>query len=274
MPPDYVFARAWHAWCLRASIRVYKTRIRDPVAFPSSAGISNRAHGDRHRRNPLIRRERAKVHSVTKNTRERRIHGGGIFGFYIASINAREWNRAYKLSPVEILFLALCCPLRTDAFIRSACPKWCVGVICLELNAFAKTVDLSVNWSVEMTFVASHDPNIAYFWKRDSWYDKVEIIIYICGSRCGIKGKNKGCTRGNEIDAKERVINKWQYAIIRKEKTTLKIIFTHYLYYITLSVLYYIRGKFYERCCTVQISLIIVMRLAILVVIPSDQLRF
>lgn len=35
-------------------------------------------------------RERAKVHSVTKNTRERRIHGGGIFGFYIASINARE----------------------------------------------------------------------------------------------------------------------------------------------------------------------------------------
>jgi len=87
----------------------------------------------------------------------------------------RERNRAQiNFHPWKFYFQPFVLPW-TDVFIRMMLVmRWS---LFWELNAFAKTVNLSVNWSVEITFVTSHDRNIVYFLKRDSWCDKEEIIF-------------------------------------------------------------------------------------------------
>lgn len=150
--------------------------------------------------------ERAKVRfcDVWREIRvSEKYHGGSeIFGvFMLRQSAARERNRADKLSPVKISFSASCCP-ETDVFVRGAWCSRCANCLLWELNAFAKIVDLNVNWFVEITFVTSHDPNTAYFWKRDSWYNKEAIIMYLWIS-LRHKKKKKEWTRWNEIDAKD-----------------------------------------------------------------------
>lgn len=138
-----------------------------------------------------------------RNLSERKIHGGvEIFGVFMSRQSApKERNRADKFWWKFYFrsFVVLNWYFHPGRAMFWTCLLW-------ELIAFAKTVNLSVNWSIEITlrtFVMNHDPNIAYFWKRYSCYDK-EKIMYLCGSRCDIKKERY--KHWNEIDAEDMLL--------------------------------------------------------------------
>jgi len=126
--------------------------------------------GDKHEMctKLLIRRENEGtfLRCITKNTCERNLflyHVNQRLQSEIGQINARPW-KFYFWPFIAPFFFELMFSSGAHDARDTRCLLW-------ELNA--KTVNLSVNWSVKITFVAIH---ITYFWKRDTWYDKEEII--------------------------------------------------------------------------------------------------
>lgn len=180
----------------------------------------------------------------------------------------RERNRAdklwWKFYFQSFVALNWCFHLvRGMLAMRRSCLLW-------ELIAFAKTVNLNANWSVEITlhtFVRSHDQILSIF--GNGILDKEEIAIYL---RISLRCTNKDNTFKRNWNSKRHVINKWQYSIIRKKNNDLKkyiyIICVLYIYYFIYYIILEKNFMLYNK------NIIIVMRLEMLIVTPPDQLRF